>query len=457
MKKIALILVPLLLLAGAATWWFVQRLLPPPAQAAATDPRHAELATRFLDLLDSGRYEEALAMADDTMRAALDAEKLASVWTRLPDQLGARTGRSAFRGERVGDTDIVTATLTFPVLALDARVAFDDADRISGFRLVPAQAAASPAAEHGDEWTEADVAVGQGDDALPGTLTRPRGSGPFPGVVLVHGSGPHDRDETIGPNKPFRDLAHGLAERGIAVLRYEKRSRAHPDSLAGRGYTIDDEVTDDAVAAVAAVRSRTGIDPDRVFVLGHSLGAMLAPRIAERDPRIAGLILLAAPARPLEDIVPRQIRHLAGLEGANEAEIQSRLAPLEQQRAVVKVLDETIPGTTPMMLDLPASYWRSLAGIDPVASARALRQPLLVLQGGRDYQVTPADDFARWQAAFDGDPRVRLRAFPELGHLFMPGGEPPGPKDYLVAGNVDPAVIAAIADWIGAVSPGAQR
>src|SRR5205814_1805761 len=146
--------------------------------------------------------------------------------------------------------------------------------------------------------------------ALPGTLLLPKGKGPFPVVVLVHGSGPSDRDETVGGTRVFRDFADGLADRGIASLRYEKRTKQHPTEFA-RTYTIDDETTDDAVAAVAFVRMQPGIDPKRVFLAGHSQGGMMAPRIAQRSPGLAGIALLAAPARQLQYLVLDQFTYLS--------------------------------------------------------------------------------------------------------------------------------------------------
>ncbi|MBX3692625.1 alpha/beta fold hydrolase [Dokdonella sp.] len=451
MKKVLITIILVILALCGGGWLLYTKLVPPPAEAATLNPRHAELATRFLDLLDAARYEDALAMANDEVRAALDAKKLGDTWEILPKQLGARSARSELRGEIVAGKQIVTSTLSFPMMSLDARVFFDEADRISGFRLVPAQKAPAPVElEQGTNWREIEFAAGPGHGALPGTLTLPAGNGPFAAVVLVHGSGAHDRDETIGPNKPFRDIAHGLASHGIAVLRYEKRTRAEPVRFSGKAFTVDDEVTLDVIAAAAALRTRSDIDPARVFVAGHSLGAMIAPRIATRDTRLAGLILLAAPARALEDVVPQQIRYMAALDGKSDADIETVLAPIEQQVAAVKALDAGVPDTAPLLLGLPASYWRSLAGYDPLAVTRSIPQPLLVLQGGRDYQVTPADDFARWREAFADEPRVQLREYPLLSHLFMPGGDPPGPKDYSVEGHVDATVIDDIAAWIGA-------
>ena len=168
---------------------------------------------------------------------------------------------------------------------------------------------------------------------MPGTLTLPRGEGPFAAAVLVHGSGPQDRDETIGPNKPFRDLAWGLASQGIAVLRYEKRTHTH-----GRAWprcvktlTIKEETIDDALAAVAELRKHKEINAKHIVVIGHSLGATAAPQIGERDKSIAGLVLLAGNARPLEDLVLEQITYIKSLNGELTEKDRQELAELKQQ------------------------------------------------------------------------------------------------------------------------------
>src|SRR5690606_33004513 len=132
-------------------------------------------------------------------------------------------------------------------------------------------------------FSEREATVGSGTWALPGTLTLPKKEGKFPAVILVHGSGPNDRDETLGPNKPFRDLAHGLATRGIAVLRYDKRTLVHPKALAsevGAALTLREETIDDALAAAALLRTIPEVDASKIFVVGHSLGGTAIPRIA---------------------------------------------------------------------------------------------------------------------------------------------------------------------------------
>lgn len=381
-RRVLLIIAVVTLALGAGGWFVMQKLMPAKASAGVLDPGQAHLAEAFLDLLDAGRYGDALAMTTPRMQEGLGNGKLESTWEALPKQLGARNARSAVRGEVVNGASIVTSTLSFAMLPLDARISFDAENKIGGFWIVPAQVATEVhEPESTATWREIEFPVGEGKYALPGSLTLPRGGEPFAAVVLVHGSGAHDRDSTLGPNKPLRDLAHGLAAHGIAVLRYEKRTKVHPEQFADGKFTVDEETVNDALLATAALRARSDIDATRVFVAGHSLGAMMAPRIGERDPKIAGLILLAAPALRLEDTVVRQMRWLYALDSQGSSEAMATISQLERQRDVIKKLSTTTPVGEPLMLNLPASYWRDLNTYDPIVSAGAITQPMLILQG----------------------------------------------------------------------------
>lgn len=428
---------------------------PQPAAEAAPATDAVPLALAVLDEMDAGRFEAVHARFDERMSAGLGVDQLRQVWLSLPAQLGAAKGRGEPRSATRDGTRIVTVPLIFENAVLNASLSFEPDDRISGFLLrpaaPPAAAAPSPPVPEGANYRELDARVGDGDTALPATLAVPAGDGPFPAVVLVHGSGAHDRDQTIGPNKPFVDIARGLAERGIAVLRYEKRSKARPQDYAG-GVTIDSETTDDAVLAVAALRAQPGVDPKRVFVLGHSQGGMMAPRIGARDPKIAGLILLAAPARSLLDIIVEQNRRLAilndgKLSDQENAAIQRLIASIEAFRAGRELTAAQLP------LGMPADYWRSVEAVDPVAEAAKIAQPMLILQGARDIQVVDAD-WQRWKGAYHDDPRVAFKLYDTLNHLAIPGEGKP--EEYQQPGHVAPELIADVAAWVGAQKAGGE-
>ena len=276
-------------------------------------------------------------------------------------------------------------------------------------------------------------------------MAMPTATDKVSAVVLVHGSGPQDRDETIGPNRPFLDIARGLADNGIAVLRYEKRTKARPQDFAGGQYTMDEETTNDAVAAVAALRATPGIDPDRIYILGHSQGGMLAPRIAQHSGKVAGLILLAAPARSLLTILPEQNHYLLNADGNITAQEQQFLDQLQQMIANVRS-DATIADKdTP--LGLPAHYWRTFDKIDPVADAQSLTLPMLLLQGGRDFQVIDTD-WQLWRKAFADAPRATFHHYPALNHLGIAGEGAGSLDEYQKPGHVDAKLIADVAAWI---------
>ena len=421
---------------------------PVPAQGA---PSPTAIATRLLDRMNAGEYAQAESMFTAEMAKAVPAAKLKAVWESLPAQAGTAKGRGDPTVDTQGGTTLVTVPLPYEKTGLVAKVAVAADGRISGFLIQPAPppAPAPPADDAG--FSERDFGIGTGERALPGTLAIPKGEPPsagWPAVVLVHGSGPHDRDETIGPNRPFLDIARGLAAQGIAVLRYEKRTRARPQDLAERAYTIDDETTDDAVAAIAALRATEGIDPKRVFVFGHSQGGMLASRIALKAGDVAGLVLFAAPARPLLDILIEQNVRMAVLgDGKTSDAERAAIERLKLQVQTARKDGDAAADALPM--GLPASYWRSTDAVDPVVEAREAKLPMLVLQGARDIQVVDTD-WQRWRAGFHDDPKVAFKLYEKLNHLGIAGEGEGSLAEYGTPGQVDARLIADVADWIEA-------
>lgn len=418
-------------------------------QTPAPSP-HVDKARAFVDLLVKRDFAAAVAGFDATMTKMLTEAKLREFWTTVVTQAGAFQAIDDVRAQPRGPYTAVVMTSSFERAKADITVVYDAAGRIAGFNIRPAAPPASPPPPYADvaAFAERDVVVGSGEWAVPGTLSLPKGAGPFPAVVLVHGSGPNDRDETVGPNKPFRDIAHGLASRGIAVLRYDKRTMVHGAKLAQIAKpTVAEEAVDDAALAVQALAAMPEIARDRIFVLGHSLGGMLVPRIAAAAPQARGFIVMAGPARPMEQAMLEQTQYMAGLDGAITPDEQARIDEMQQVVEGVRALTPENAESAEPLAGVPPSYWLDLRGYDPPAAAKAVTRPMLVLHGERDYQVT-MPEFERWKDALEDRDDVTMKSYRTLNHLFMPGTGPGNPQEYAVAGHVAEEVVRDIAEWI---------
>ncbi|MEO6801568.1 MAG: alpha/beta fold hydrolase [Rhodanobacter sp.] len=429
-------------------------LLAAPSAFAADAPAETctTNSTVFLQAMVHGSYAQAGKDFNSTVAAALDADKLKQVWTRIQGQAGAFQKLGTPTQQIIAGHSVVVTRLTFANVPLNALVACDADGRINTFRLVPVppdSAAISHAVRMDPNGvTSRSVQVQSPWGPLTGTLTLPRGNGPFAAVVLVGGSGPQDRDETIGPNKPFLDLAKGLAADGIASLRYDKRTLVYGAQISSdTSFTVDQEVTDDGLAALKVLAHQPHIDGKQLFVIGHSLGAMMAPRIGKQDPQLAGLVLMAAPARPLLDVLAEQERDQGRKRGATAAQITASENAIDAERKLLARADPAHPpkGT---FGPAPQSYWLSLHDYHPLEVAKGLSMPMLILQGGRDFQVSPTLDFARWKQALNGQPNVTFLLYPKLSHLFMLAGSTGTVADYKTPGHVDQQVIHGIAGWI---------
>jgi hypothetical protein len=428
--------------------------------AESSSTNFISAGTQFVDLMVKEDFAGAVGEFDSTMKGAVSEQKLREIWHDLQDQAGPYKKRLRTRVQILANYELVFVTCQFERTDLDVKVVFSADKQVAGLFFVPSQLEADsfapPPYAKPSAYQEKDFTVGSGEWSLPGTLTLPVSLGhPLAAVVLVHGSGPEDRDETIMADKPFRDLAWGLATKGIAVLRYEKRTKEHADKFGGteaRQFTVKEETIDDALSAVAQLRKTVGIDPKRIFVLGHSLGGMVAPRIGHADPDIAGLIVLAAPTRPLEDLIAEQTRYLMTLNGTPSAEEKEKLDELLSEVAKIKKLTPEDASSSKMILGAPPKYWLDMREHDPLTAAETLSQPLLILQGGRDYQVTETD-FSAWKKGLGSKANVTFKWYPELNHLFMAGTGKSTPAEFEQPNHVAENVITDIADWIRNINP----
>ena len=411
------------------------------------------LAQNFMGQFLQGDFTAASSRFDNQMRFLFPEVKLQESWQRFIGPAGNLLRLIVVRTVEMEGYRVVSIRCQFERAALDVQIVFNIQGQISGLKLMPAEMKYhTPDYVDVSAFQEVDVTVGEGKWALPGTMTLPHGSGTFPGVVMVQGSGPSDRDETIGPNRIFRDLAWGLASQGIAVLRYEKRTFKHaqkftPDLISRM--TVKEEVMDDALLAIQLMRQTPQINSKKIFLLGHSLGATMAPRIGQQDPELAGLVIMAGITRPLEDIILDQFTYLNSMKGAMTDEQKTELESLKAKIARVKdpELSNNVPAKE-LPLGISAAYWLDLRGYNPKETVKKLNMPVLILQGGRDYQVLPEKDFEGWKTALNSRSNAYFKLFPHLNHLFIVGKGKSTPQEYGIEGHVDEDVIYTLAQWI---------
>jgi len=314
-----------------------------------------------------------------------------------------------------------------------------------GFEPAAVAPAAGPSGPGADR-RETAVSVKGPAASLPATLLLPKADVPVPAVVFLSGSGPNDKDETIGPNKPFADIAKGLGDRGIASLRFDKRTLAIKDESKFADVQLKDEYYDDAAAALALLAATTGIDPARIFVLGHSEGAMVAPKVAAAFPRTRGIVMMAPGVRPIDVMLIDQMEFGAKLTGRSADEIAEQTKELTAAFAMIR---DPKKKDTPPFMGAPASYWREVIALDVPQMVRDSKLPILVLQGDEDIQARKVADFDLLKTrAGTSDGRVTYRSFAGLNHLFMKVERESTGAEYGILGHVAPEVITVIADWI---------
>ncbi|MGA9882849.1 MAG: alpha/beta fold hydrolase [Candidatus Acidiferrales bacterium] len=452
-------------------------------QGTKAPPPFVASAEQVMQELSTGQFDKVEAQYDAKMTAANAPGKLSEAWGSILKMEGSYQSIVGVRAGTAQNFNVVIFVCKFENAMEDAEIIFNPEGKIAQIEFArhrePTPPWKAPSYAQPSSFTEQPLNLVNGAFELPGTLTIPNGAGPFPAAVLVQDSGPHDQDETIGPNKPLKDLAWGLASHGIAVYRYTKRtakygakSNADPADL-----TVGDEVISDARAAVALLGRQPKVDSSRVYLLGFGLGGYLAPRIASGDTQIAGIVAMAANTRPLEKDLLSAVQYIAKEDAAQTqaaatdkpslAAKPGAAAPAppaqpsaadEQVVARVEDSEKQIespalkPGDNVVVLGgtMPAAYWLDLRDYNPVQAAEKLRIPILILQGGRDFQVTPEGDFSAWQSAFAHRRNVTLKLYPDLNHLFIFGTGPSLPGEYTKPGHVDEQVITDVAAWISA-------
>ena len=297
------------------------------------------------------------------------------------------------------------------------------------------------------------IIVGEGTAyPLNGMLTLPdTPAEKLPAVVFVHGSGASNMDEKIFKLTPFRDLAEGLAVRAVASIRYDKRSFAYGRKMRKQTITVKEETIEDAILAAELLRKDPRIDPERVWIIGHSMGAMLAPRIDAEGGDFRGLILMAGTPLRLEEVMVRQFRQAVakgGLLGAvvrlEEKVYANKLQGLYEMPEE-EAKRKKFAGSTTLW------YFQEMGRKTAADYLLETEKPTLILQGGKDFQVLPEEDYARFRELLKGRKNTEFRLYPELNHAFVEGiynDILKANKEYNAERHIGPEVLEDIAEFI---------
>lgn len=299
------------------------------------------------------------------------------------------------------------------------------------------------------------IVIGAGTKyPLNGLLSIPNeANGLLPGVILVHGSGPGNMDSKAGNTYLFKDLAEGLSEKGIAVLRYDKRTFVYGKEMKDdTGMSAKEETIEDAILAADFLRNDSRIDPNKIFIIGHSFGGMLAPRIDAEGGNFTGLILLAGSPRKFEEIMLSQNDDL--LDSLNwflKMIARKQIASLSSKFENIYTLTDEEAKSTKVLGNVRAYYFKEM-GEHPASNyLYKLDKPVLILQGEKDVQAKVEEDFEGYKKILDDKRNATFKLYPHLNHLFMPsiyGNILKAQKEYNVAQNLDKQVIDDISDWI---------
>ncbi len=312
---------------------------------------------------------------------------------------------------------------------------------------------------------------------IAGTLTLPRGSGPYPVVLLITGSGPQDRDETIAEHRPFLVLADHLTRNGIAVLRVDDRGVGGTDI--GSLSATSENLAGDVLAGVSFLKQRKEIDPKRIGLIGHSEGGMIAPMVAARSNDVSFIVLLAGLGQRGEDVIYSQTELIMKTQGTHVDTIRHTIALLKSINSVVKsetdqtrieqkineeiaAYDRTL-GDLQKLLFAPAvgvvkasmpiyktAWYRYFITFDPLPVLKNVKVPVLALNGELDLQVPAKENLdligAGLQAGGNND--VTLKSFPKLNHLFQ-SSQTGLPSEYgKIEETISPEVLKTVSDWI---------
>jgi len=400
-------------------------------------------------LMSKHQYSKVYRCFDDNMKSKVPVQQLKELWEQMESVSGKLVSVDEITIKPLEGGSKQTAVLTFERAALNMQLVENEKVKLAGLFLSQL-GYQQPAYANGLGIGKKYINFVSDTYTLSGELVIPLSCNNCPVVILVHGSGPNDKDETIGPNKVFYDLSMGLASKGVATFRYDKRSNLYPETLEGQ-FDLYDETINDAIEALYTIKKDTALHFGKHVMLGHSLGAFSMPLIADSlGDQLDGAILFSANARRLEDLIEYQMEYLTAWDGEITKEEADLIKINTNKAANIRIGNYTTETAADSLLAYwPGKFWKGIETYNPVDQVRHnSTTPFYILQGERDYQITMTD-FDIWKKAVGDQSNVSMKNYIGLSHLFTPStSSKSGPNDYFIPNNVDYQVIGDIAQWV---------
>lgn len=413
-------------------------------------------AVRVFEWFKADSFDAVYSRFDKTMKRQIQPDMLEGVWGQVTMSLGLASDHGEAVVEEMDSLFVTLLPIKLQKGKAQLKVTFDKTGLIAGLFIVPGQIPYSPPAWLNPEKIK-EVKIDFGEPQFPnsGKLSMPASGEPFACVIIVPGSGGIDKDCSIGPNKIYKDIAWGLASKGIASFRYDKRTHdflgqlVKNDQDGKEPFDIRTEYLQDLKEIVKKLAKRPELNAKRIYILGHSQGGALIPLFNKELKGIAGFISMAGTLRPIPELAKEQVAYLSSFSKLSKDDSLK----LEQ---LYRKFDNSMPGkienldkNEPIFEPYTHNYWKFLAKLDMPKMAVAIKKPMLFLQGERDYQVT-MKDFELWKSTLKGKSDCTFKSYPKLNHLFLTGrGEGPSdPNEYNRPENVSEEVILDLVNWL---------
>ncbi len=456
---------------------FLVIILIIPNRLFASNGDNVKTAREVVEFLGKGEYKEAISRFDSTMKKAAPEPRLRAIWTSLIAQTGKLKTELSDSSFDFNGYNIVIVTCQFEKSKLDVKVVFDKKSMIAGLFFAPHVESAEKAGAiesnqsdslKGAPYLSKDVTFGNhaANVTLAGTLTLPNSTGRFPAVLLISGSGPNTRNETVAGHRIFLAIADYLTRHGIVVLRYDKRGVGKSTGNYAAATTMS--FASDALAGVEYLKTVKQVNPKEIGLIGHSEGAEIAPIVADRSHDVAFIVMLGGPGVPGYRIILSQLALIDRASGVKKSSVDSELALESRLLNIVRtekdsaraadqlkeilVKEDRQPAATAdaAVSELLSPWYREFLSYDPRPALEKVKCPVLGLWGSKDLQVAPAENMPAVRKALQegGNKHFKLVEIKKLNHLLQTA-KTGSPLEYgMIKEAISPKALSTMTNWI---------